>query len=78
MRCDILPTVSPHFWSSPSATWRLARFGVVVFAGFGAPLGVVDVWIAMVAGMVAAILLLIDEVLSRRAGDSDRAGSASA
>ena len=56
------------FWHSRSTTWRYQRDSVVVLASFAALQGIVDVWIAIAAGVVAATLLLIDELLSRRVG----------
>jgi MFS superfamily sulfate permease-like transporter len=70
--------VDTPFWNSRSTTWRLARFAVVALACFVALQAIVDAWIAIVVGVVAATLLLVDEVLSRRAGASDRASGASA
>lgn len=74
--------MSTRFWSSPAATWRLARFAVMALGGFLALQGIVDAWIAMVVGVVVATLLLIDELLSRRriarrAGITDQSGGAS-
>lgn len=64
-----------RFWSSPAATWRLARFAVLALVAFVALNGLVDVWIAAVVAMVAATLSLVDDVVSRRAG-TDRGNAA--
>ena len=66
------------FWTSTAATWRLARFAVLALVAFVALQGVVDVWIATVVGVVVATLSLIDDVLSRRDGVTDRGSGASA
>jgi hypothetical protein len=75
--CGILPTVVRRFWSSPAATWRLARFSVLALVAFVAVNAFVDAWIAVVVAVVAATLALADDVRSRRAG-TDCGSAASA
>jgi len=76
------PTMSTRFWSSPAATWRLARFALMALGGFLALQWILDAWIATVVGVVVATFLLIEEVLSRRilarrAGITDQSSTAS-
>ena len=66
-----------RFWSSPPATWRLARFAVLGLVAFVALNGSVDMWIAAVVAVVAATLSLVDDVGFRGAG-TDRGSAASA
>lgn len=66
-----------RFWSSPAATWRLARFAVLALVAFVALNGLVDLWIAAVGAVVAATLSLVDDVVSRRGG-TERGSAASA